>query len=93
MAKPITRIVVHHSASPWGCGRVIDQWHRERGVRMTGYDAGSGQGPIGRLQARRTRADGNDAARMRQFVTLFRAPDAHVEREVCAAQHQPRDPR
>lgn len=30
-------IIVHHSASNWGCARVIDEWHKERGFDCIGY--------------------------------------------------------
>lgn len=31
------RIVVHHSASEFGCANLINDWHVERGFRMIGY--------------------------------------------------------
>jgi len=32
-----TNVVIHHSASDFGCARVIDQWHKQRGWTGIGY--------------------------------------------------------
>jgi len=40
----IESIIVHHSASRFGCARIIDEWHRGRGWRMIGYHAVIGNG-------------------------------------------------
>lgn len=40
----IEAILVHHSASRFGCVRIIDEWHRARGWRMIGYHAVIGNG-------------------------------------------------
>jgi len=37
--EKIERIVVHHSASPFGNALLIDRWHRERGWKEIGYHA------------------------------------------------------
>ncbi len=33
----VTDILVHHSASTWGCSNDIDEWHRGRGWSEVGY--------------------------------------------------------
>jgi len=35
--KLFERIVIHCSYSEWGCNMIIQQWHKERGFRTTGY--------------------------------------------------------
>jgi hypothetical protein len=35
--RQITDIIVHHSASTWGCANEIDEWHRDRGWDEVGY--------------------------------------------------------
>jgi N-acetylmuramoyl-L-alanine amidase len=35
--REIKRVVVHHSASPFGDAALIDEWHRERGFDCIGY--------------------------------------------------------
>lgn len=35
--RNITDIIVHHSASTWGCSNEIDEWHRDRGWDEVGY--------------------------------------------------------
>lgn len=37
MPREIKRIIVHCSASTWGCRSVIDEWHKERGWDGIGY--------------------------------------------------------
>lgn len=37
MKKPLTHIVIHCSASPFGCVKVIRQWHLEKGWKDIGY--------------------------------------------------------
>ena len=36
-AQKPERIVVHYSASDWGCALLIDQWHKDRGWKGIGY--------------------------------------------------------
>lgn len=35
--KKFNRVVIHHSASEWGCAMVIDQWHKSQGWSGIGY--------------------------------------------------------
>jgi len=37
MKRLIKRIIIHHTASPFGDKRAIDYWHRRRGFRKVGY--------------------------------------------------------
>jgi len=35
--RNINRVVLHSSDSSWGCSKVIDSWHRDRGWDAIGY--------------------------------------------------------
>lgn len=35
--RTINKIIIHHSASSFGCQRLIDEWHKERGWDGCGY--------------------------------------------------------